>query len=121
MLTLVLLNPVMKTNTTKQKSVTANVLNAIASKDGGYSLLSMAGKKLDIYPQRIDSDYSGRGMYGDICTAFVIEEGSEAEALALQVSKLSSDAGKRVRVYFHSMGLSFVVYCPSLAIEDASE
>lgn len=94
---------------------------AIEAKDGGYSLLSIACDSLDIYPERITDDYSGRGMFGKVCTAFVLETRQQAEATALQVSRLSGKAGKRIGADIDSMGRSFVVYCPSLAIEDANE
>jgi len=111
----------MKTPTKKPTKKTDPILDAIASKDGGYSLLTIACQSLDIYAQSVDRDYSGRGMYGDTCVAFTIEDIGDAECIARQVSRLSEKAGKRVGASIDSMGRSFVVYCPSLSIEDASE
>ena len=92
---------------------TTATLEAIAYNDGGEALLLIACDSLDIYPQQTVEDYSGRGMLGRECTAIVLETRQEAEAVALQVSRLSGKAGKRIGASIDSLGRSFVVYCPS--------
>jgi len=97
------------------------ILKAIQANDGGYSLLSFVANQMEIHVERIDVDYSGRGMFGEICTGFVCADSTDAYTIANRVRALSAKAGHAVCASCDSMGMQFIVYCPSLGISDGEE
>ena len=102
-------------------STSKKILKAIQANDGGYSLLSFVANQMEIDVQRIDVDYSGRSMYGQICTGFVCSDSTDAYTIANRVRALSAKAGHAVCASCDSMGMQFIVYCPSLGIADGEE
>jgi len=112
---LYLFNPVMKKQNTPTSPSTAT-LNAINAKDGGRSVLDLACDMQDTSPSSVDRDYSGRGMYGDSCVAYIFENYSEAKAVQYAVGKVT---GGKAYASIDNLGRNYVVYCPSLSIEDS--
>lgn len=58
---------------------------------------------------RIDSAYSGRGMYGEICFALRVPNSSEAHRAIEQASQRGLNGART-----DSMGRGIVVYWPSV-------
>ena len=99
-------------------STSKKILKAIQANDGGYSLLSFVSDKMDIPVDRIDCDYSGRGMMSDYCTGFIVSDYGDASTLARQVRHLTGKAGNPIHASTDNMGMGFVIYCPSLGQND---
>lgn len=77
----------------------------------GADALSESCDKLGISACDNSLDYSGRGMYGNICASITVETIDEAYAIA---SEAKQATGKVFSV--DNMGLDFVVYAEGFSV-----
>lgn len=62
------------------------------------------------YECRFVDNYSGRGMYGKTCVGFITDDVFEVECRV-------KERGIKAKAYEDNMGLSYIVYYPSISFE----
>jgi hypothetical protein len=68
------------------------------------------------------TDYTGRGMHGDICFAFRLDDLADAFHILLYINEAGIDAHQLAdRLAMDSMGRSTLVYFPGVNLDGAPD